>query len=177
MMEDFTDIEGPLRLGIHPGFWIALGLALLGLAFFLYRRRHPRSVGKPAPVGPSPLERALERLDQLRQAGHSMEADPFVVDVSDVVREYLEDALQTRAREQTSEEFLQELQRKADLPEILRQTMPPFLTECDLVKFARQSIDESRRHELLDTAARVIEQTDISLRQALVQQKTEGGGR
>ena len=177
-MEGFTDIEGPLRIGIHPAVWIVIGLLLAAALVALLLRRRPKARQTTAPEGPTPLERALGRLQLLRGEGSQMEVDPFVVGVSDVVREYLEEALQTRAREQTSEEFLHELSDKPDLPSILRETMPEFLSECDLVKFARQSIDADKRSDLLDTAASVIEETDGALRQATVSQggKDKGGG-
>jgi len=169
-MEGFADIEGPLRIGL---VWLLLyaaaGLLVLLLSYALYRlqrrRRGLSGTGSVVP-GRSPLEIALERLNNLQSGGAQLEADPFVVEVSDIVRDYLERSLALPAREQTSEEFLYALQTHPDLPQVLKDHMPPFLGQCDLVKFARQSLEGSQREILLKTAGAVVVETDASLRPA-----------
>jgi hypothetical protein len=166
MMEQYADIEGPVRIGLLglvglAGLVILVGLVgLVGL--LLWRRRkelRPAAVERQR----SPLEQALERLEQLRRDASGMAADPFVVEVSDVVRDYLERVLEIPAREQTSEEFLQALQSASGLPAVLNDSMQPFLTRCDLVKFARQALADEQRSMLLDTAGNVIRETDKDL--------------
>jgi hypothetical protein len=164
-METFADIEGPVRIGF-PWLWILLGLlvvaALALVARILMARRRRRPVAASAPRR-SPLEIALERLGRLRSADAALEAEPFTVEVSDIVRDYLEAALKIPAREQTSEEFLSALQENPDLPAILHQHMPAFLEHCDRVKFARQALAEEQRTSLLQTAGTVVESTDAHL--------------
>lgn len=166
-MEGFADIEGPVTLG--PPLWLLLlGGVLLALGILLaIRLRRRRSAAPAAPLVPqrSPHALARERLDHLRAAGGSLDAEPYTVEVSDIVRFYLESALQIPAREQTSEEFLLSLQSGADLPPVLREHMPAFLEQCDRVKFARQDLAAPQRQGLLETAETVIDVTDADLRQ------------
>lgn len=166
-MEGFADIEGPVRIGIWELVGIAalviLGIALLiGLIAYLTRRKRARESGQAEPVR-TPLEIALGRLTQLESSGRDLESDPFVVEVSDIVRDFLESSLEIPAKEQTSEEFLSALQRSGSLPDVLRAHMPPFLQQCDLVKFARQSLEGDQRLRLLSTAGTVVRETDADL--------------
>jgi hypothetical protein len=166
-MEGFADIEGPVRVGIWGLVGIAalivLGLAvLISLIAYLARRKRARENGPTEPE-PSPLEIALGRLTRLESSGRDLESDPFVVEVSDIVRDYLESSLEIPAKEQTSEEFLSALQQSGGLPDVLKDHMPPFLQQCDLVKFARQSLEGNQRLRLLSTAGTVVRETDADL--------------
>lgn len=163
-MENFADIEGPVRIGL---FWLILlgviGIALFALlAFSLHRLRQRRLARPSAAAGPrrSPREIALERLTRLKTSQTGLAAEPFTVEVSDIVRDYLEEALEVPAREQTSEEFLGSLQSAPNLPPVLHEQMPAFLQQCDFVKFARQSLLGNQRESLLQTAETVVESTD-----------------
>lgn len=166
-MEGFADIEGPVRIGL----WALIGwsglvlLATVGLVALIiwYLRARGSRVSGPVENQRSPLEIALDRLQRLETGADQLEADPFVVEVSDIVRDYLETALRVPAREQTSEEFLQALRRDHGFPEILDRHMPEFLEQCDLVKFARQVLAETERHKLLSTAGKVVRETDAEL--------------
>ena len=169
MMENYADIEGPVRIGLLwliglTGLLILVILALAALLAWWLKRRRARVQEAQAPRR-SPLEIARERLERLRAEAVAMEAEAYTVEVSDVVRDYLESALSIPAREQTSEEFLQTLSVRPGMPDVLHAHMPAFLTQCDLVKFARQGLGEKEREGLLETAGTVVEETDRSLRQ------------
>ena len=170
-MEGFADIEGPVR--VDWLLWLGLGgLAILilfllaGIAWMVLRRRKAGGAVS-ALVQRSPLEIALERLESLHHKGLNLEADPFIVEVSDIVRDYLERSLAIPAKEQTSEEFLLALQNRPGLPQILQDHMPTFLAQCDMVKFARQSLAGQQRDDLLDTAENVVKETDSTLHPGL----------
>ncbi len=165
-MEGFADIEGPVRIGLMTLLgWFGLGILLCAIALFLLVYWLKRRPGKPGPVIPqrSPLEIALERLEELEIRGDDLEPDPFVVEVSDIVRFYLENSLAIPALEQTSEEFLQALNERSDLPKVLDEYMPQFLEQCDRVKFARQLLAHEQRETLLTTAGSVVRETDARL--------------
>jgi len=166
-MESFADIEGPVRIGL--GFlllWVAVVGALAGVAAVLLRKflARSRDGGSRTQVAEiSPLDRALQRLGILREAYRDQEAEAFSVEVSDIVRDFLEDVLEIPAREQTSEEFLHALSGKQDLPRVLHESMPAFLEACDRVKFARQELSSTEREPLLQTAEGVVRETNQAL--------------
>jgi hypothetical protein len=165
-MEGFADIEGPVRIGLL--FWVLLGvtgLFVTGLIVWLISRLRQRPPRPPAPPpkGPSAIEVALSRLRKLRSEAAHIEADPFTVEVSDIVRHYLEATLHLPAREQTTEEFLHKLEFQAGLPDAIPAHMPGFLEACDRVKFARQSLQAGERERLIETASTVINTTEAAI--------------
>ena len=166
-MEGFADIEGPVMIGIWPLVLMIAGgalLVLLGILLILWILKRPKAE-KPARQEQrrSPLELAMERLQRLKSEKSTLEPEPFTVEVSDIVRDYLEEALEIPAREQTSEEFLNALSTRNDMPDVLHRKMPAFLESCDRVKFARQSLDTDQQDSLLETAQDVVESTDTEL--------------
>jgi hypothetical protein len=175
-METFADIDGPVRIGLLALIgWIAvavLAALILVSVVRLLIKKLGKSNGEAAIEERSPLEIALERLTRLQEEATEMEADPFIVEVSNIVRDYLETALEIPAREQTSEEVLQAVQLRGDMREILKAGMPQFLDQCDLVKFARQVLAGTQRSELLETAGTVVNETDASLLESIsIEQK------
>ena len=166
-MEGYADIDGPVMVGLLEllgiAGLIALAVLLIGTLFWKFMRRRKQLIEKDAGPLRSPLEIALERLGHLESESARLEVEPFIVEVSDVVRDYLETALAIPAREQTSEEFLLTLHQKPGLPGTLQDHMPPFLEKCDLVKFARQTLAGSQRTSLLETAGTVVKETDAGL--------------
>lgn len=167
-MDAFADIEGPVFIGLWPIILlIAGGVLLIMLAALVLYRLVKRARNKPTvSIEPrrSPLEIALERLHRLKEGTALLEPEPFTVEVSDIVRDYLEEALEVPAREQTSEEFLNALSARDGMPEVLHASMPGFLECCDRVKFARQSLDARQQDSLLQTAETVVASTDAELR-------------
>ena len=140
---------------------IAGGALLAALAFLgarAWRRRRRFEVRRSA------AEIALGRLRALEggglPAGHDA-ADPWYVELSDIVRRYLEDRFGIRAPELTTEEFLHEARRLGELDEPHRALLSAFLEGCDRVKFAghEPGTDESRGS--LDLARRLVEETMI----------------
>ena len=83
---------------------------------------------------------------------------PFVDAVSDVLRAYIEQRFVVKAPEHTTEEFLAEALRHPALA-TRQATLEPFLTLCDLVKFARHRPGLDQVNDLLVTAERFVEDT------------------
>ena len=167
---DIRDIKPPEDVPFN--WWPALvgGAVLvvligLGLALFYFLNRFRRAAVLP----PRPAhEVALEALSHLHakrlpQAG---QFEAYYVALSAIVRTYLEDGLQVRAPEMTTEEFLVAVTRVSSTPHSRSARRPPegrggdhpgrlppaqqrllgtFLAQADLVKFARHqpSLDES----------------------------------
>src|SRR5262249_34141795 len=67
--------------------------------------------------------------------------------LSDIVRAYLEQRFRLRAPEMTTEEFLLTTAREGRLEPVHRRLLGEFLSESDLVKFARHlpTIADSER--------------------------------
>jgi hypothetical protein len=138
---DVRDIKAPAAVprDYRPLLWLALaGLGAIALAALLYRLINKRRSALIAPPRPA-HEIALEALTKLHaarllEAGREQE---FYVRLSAIVRAYLEARFHLRAPEMTTEEFLQVAQRDPQLAPPQRSLLGNFLSEADLVKFAR----------------------------------------
>lgn len=127
---------------IAPGFrtvlkWIAMALLATVLAFGAWKlgRRVHRQVQL---MRMSPRERAFHELSELlaRDLVGKHLVKEFYVELTMIVRRYIERAHAVRAPEQTTEEFLAAASRSAAFgPDVMRK-LRTFLQSADLVKFA-----------------------------------------
>jgi hypothetical protein len=145
---------------------IGIGLSVLGVAaglalWVVWRRGRQRARRRNA------YEVARARLDQLLSRPMPQDAaaiERFFVDISAIVRRYLEDRFELRAPELTTEEFLglagsasqlSASQLSADHQNLLRD----FLKQADLVKFAGVRVSEAEIRRSSDLAGRFLEET------------------
>jgi hypothetical protein len=101
--------------------------------------------------------RALE----LRGAPEGEQADAWFVELSAIVRGYLELRYDIRAPELTTEEFLQAAARAHELTSAHRQQLSQFLERCDRVKFAGYRPDSGESIETLAAARAFVEDTRL----------------
>jgi hypothetical protein len=156
---DIRGIQPPIQipLGWLWAIWLLGLLALAALAWWYWRRRRQQPEVVPSvPVAP-PHIRALQRLEVA--LGLLDQAEAFSVAVSSAVREYLEDRFVFHAPERTTEEFLIELRRTELLTETQKEVLAGFLTECDLVKFARYEPGVAELRQLHQAAVNLVEET------------------
>jgi hypothetical protein len=132
------------------GIWIGLAAltgAVIGAALYwrFVRTRTPVPV-----VPPTPWEIAYGRLRDLdkRKLPQLGRFDQYYVELSDVLRRYIEDQLHLRAPEQTTPEFLAAASNSGKLTEEQQVRVAAFLRHCDRVKFARHepSLNEMEQH-------------------------------
>lgn len=108
----------------------------------------------------SPRERALKELAKLlaRDLIRQNRVKDFYLELTMIVRRYIERRHGLRAPEQTTEEFLEAAAADARFkPEVLRK-LRAFLQAADLVKFAADRPDETSIGNATDTARGYIEQ-------------------
>jgi hypothetical protein len=137
---------------------IALALAALALAIFAHRYwQRARQISRRRTA----YEIARRRLDRLmaRPRQDHSQIDAFFVELSGIVRQYLEDRFDLRAPELTTEEFLESVSDSPDLSGDHQALLRGFLRQADLVKFA--GIQPSARDidEALAAAGRFLDET------------------
>ncbi|HIJ65246.1 MAG TPA: hypothetical protein HPP77_04775 [Candidatus Hydrogenedentes bacterium] len=125
----------------------AAGAATLALATAYYWRR--RATHAPeAPPRPA-WEIAYERLRALdeRQLPQAGKIGPYYVDLSAILRYYIEDRFQLHAPERTTPEFLEEAAASHRFSDDHRQLVAGILRHSDRVKFAQYlpSVTEMER--------------------------------
>jgi hypothetical protein len=156
--EDIRDIRGPKAV---PGSWllpallaVAIGVALC--AYALWRRRQRGTRRRSLTLA----EQALERLENTRPLMRPATAREFGIAASEVIRNYIEKRFEVIATQRTTEEFLQTLLQSSN--ETLarhRALLEEFLQQCDLVKFAAQSLAVTDMEALFQSARGFVLQT------------------
>ena len=137
---DIHEIRGPVAIpGEWLWLWLLLGAVLLvalivgGLRFFLNRKRTPVTPPRPA------WERALEAIEKIEKAGYVQKGliKEYYSELSGVVRWYIEERLDVRAPEMTTEEFIHAVRFSDKLTNAQQGFLRDFLNASDMVKFAK----------------------------------------
>jgi len=123
--------------------WLAGGALLAALAFLVYKLWKRREVTTPLP--PRPVRRpalapevAFERgLEELRERLARGEVKEFYAGLSLLLRTYMERRFGVQALEATRTELLETVRAHPHLDDEDERWLADFLTESDLVKFAR----------------------------------------
>lgn len=133
---DIRDIRGPVHIP-SPWlwyWWLAAAAALAAVAYGIWRWRRRRTRA----ATPLPYQIALARLENARALMQPEHAREFSIEVSEIVRHYIEARFEIRAARRTTEEFLRDLlDPSLALLANHRASLADFLGHCDLAKFAR----------------------------------------
>lgn len=163
VQNELKGLRGPLEELLVQSGWlrytvVPLLVLVLGLAIWTVRRMRRQARQR---IRVSAYDAAMRRLGRLEQRGwpQAAEADSWYVELSDIVRRYIEDRYGVRAPELTSEEFLREAQQQLRLQPVHRELLEAFLSTCDRVKFAGYRPGESESRQALDEARRFIGET------------------
>lgn len=165
---EIMDIKGPMEVPFNWKKYLLYGLialVVIGLliAAFLYWKKHRRPkaapLARPVPTRPA-HEIALEKLEALRlkKLWQSDRSKEYYIELSDIVREYIEFRFGIMALEQTTDETIRSLQITGVEAELL-QTLKGMLQLADLAKFAkyRPLADENDRS--MDVAKEFVTRT------------------
>jgi hypothetical protein len=153
------------NVGGTPWLWILLGggglatlLGIGGVAMWRVLGRKRRIAEQR-----SAYEDAITALAALQKRGApgADDADAWFVELSSIVRAYLERRYEIRAPELTTEEFLQEAARAKELTTEHRAQLSAFLERCDRVKFAGYRPDPAESLATLDAARAFVEDTKL----------------
>lgn len=139
-MKDILDLKG-IHLWDLTGLWIGLAVLLfflLGLLTYYFVTKY-RAKHKPLGPPPTPIEKALARLNELVKRG-LVEAGKirlFYFHLSEIFRDFLEEEVQVMAHEATLEELRPLVKNIQDFnQEEIREAIW-FLELSDMAKFAR----------------------------------------
>ena len=159
------DIKG---LAAWPGVfprWLTglLLISVLALIAALIVHRlltRPRTILQyPPPLAPH--EAAMNDLRRLLAKGwiESENSEPFYIELSSIIRRYLENRFGLRAPERTTEEFIREAITSRLLSPDHQMLTSEFLEQCDLVKFARLRPQRADMQNGYNAAERLVRET------------------
>jgi len=157
-------------------------LSLLSLIYYLIKRRQSRTSDEPVKthtIKKTPFQIAMERLKKLENHELSTEEmiKTYYVELSDAVREYIDQRLDIPAPEQTSADLIRNmnaLSRRTTglIPQRALDLLKPILSEADLAKFADFQPDSNTSAETLAHSKDLVRtiETSIEERDALLAQ-------
>ncbi len=152
-LEEWTSLKQAVKIG---GIGLLAGALLAGLVWLWIKR--PRRLPPPPPPRP-PWELAFEELSALKSLEllQAQRFADFYARVSDTVRKYLGGRYGYDGLECTTREAIRELHQHA-IGHSIFSSIDQFLTQADLVKFARltptepECLDAFRNAETIVTA-------------------------
>ena len=160
-------LQGARKAPALPPKPIPWGLILSGIFFVLSAGYLLKTLLNIKPIlefAPEPPHAiAIQRLRALQQKGYhsSGQCEPFYVDCSNILREYLEGRFAIRAPESTTEEFLQEAATHHALSSKHKSRMANFLQLSDLVKFAKHQPEASDMTRGFNLVLQIVEETAV----------------
>lgn len=146
--------RGRTWMWLLPVTWLLSATAAAAIVLWYTRRR--RAVRRSA------YEIARARLDALLGRDVPQDAagiEAFFVEISAVIRRYLEDRFELRAPELTTEEFLAVAGNSGALSHDHQSLLRDFLRQADLVKFAGVEASEKDIRRSAELAVRFLEET------------------
>ncbi|MDE2663696.1 MAG: hypothetical protein OXI39_11920 [Gemmatimonadota bacterium] len=180
---DIRDVKGPRAIArdwllLWPWFLLAVALAGLGYWWGRRRRRHPDRTDSRPPVPARPAhEIALEALDRLEASPllERGEIKPYHIEVSRIIRAYLEGRYRIWALEMVTPDVISSLGHAGVDPGI-RTAFERFLEACDLVKFAKWRPDDAACRSILADARTLVERTRFVPPPAVVESEAMAAG-
>lgn len=165
--QTLADVKPPVAIDVPTSlillYWALGVIAAMALVALIARRlRRERPEAAPlAPVVPAHVW-ALAQLDMLAAEGliERGRVQEWYYRINAIARQYVERRFGLMAGEQTSEEFLRDLQRSSFLSARHKDMLQQFVSACDPVKYARhqpgpvdiQWVDAAARNFVVETA-------------------------
>ncbi len=143
------------------GIWLAILILALAIVFWRKYRNRPQEepMARPKPKRPA-HEIALEKLEALRQKKlwQNDKTKEFYIELSDIIREYIEFQFDVLALEMTTDQTISALKLKGLEDEKIRP-LKAMLQMADLAKFAKYKPISNENEQNFDIARTFVNQT------------------
>jgi len=167
-LASFRPIKPPFTIAMADRKWWLYGIPIITLLLigggYWYYLKEKR--GKVKPIIQEhvdlrlPHEKALDRINELEHTKpwEQNQVKEYYVELTKILREYIETGLHLPALENTTKEIIAELREKSMDENLLRQ-LHNDLSMADLVKFAKVQPAAAHHLHILETAKVFVEKT------------------
>ena len=165
----FYEVEG---MSIY---WILAALAIIAAVYLLIRYRDDKPIIRKIKIEPKvPAHvRAITGIEELRQSGgpHSEDSKAYYTQLTDILREYINDRFGFNATEMTSYEIMERLEECRDKESL--SELRDLLSTADMVKFAKFKPMLNENDQNLINALEFVNDTKIEVSPEELQPKEE----
>lgn len=173
-----ANMNTPIRFYEVKGFMLFLILAVItviGAVYLFIRYRDDKPIIRRIRIEPKvPAHiRAISEIEELRKSGgpHNEDAKAYYTQLTDILREYINDRFGFNATEMTSFEILEHLEESRDKESLTE--LRDLLATSDMVKFAKfkPMLNENDRN--LVSALEFVNETKVEVSEEDMQPKEE----
>ena len=156
-------------------YWLLAALAIIVALYLIVRYRDDKPIIRRIKIEPKvPAHiRAISEIEELRQSGgpHNEDSKAYYTQLTDILREYINDRFGFNATEMTSYEIMERLEESRDRESL--NELRDLLSTADMVKFAKfkPMLNENDRN--LVNAMEFVNDTKIEVSPDELQPKEE----
>ena len=166
LKKDIKDVKAPQKIPLDLGIillWVLIGLIIIGILFYLYRRYKRNKAGMPVVkkiIKLPPHVIALNSLHALeeKKLWQNGKIKEYHSEITEIIRRYFSERFGLHAMELTTSETMQLLSTTKET-EVIREITENFLNNADMVKFAKFSPMSSVNEEMMKQAYEIVEKT------------------
>lgn len=148
---------------IPPWVWVIPASVLIAFLIGLITSRLWKNRSSLIPSAPPvpPHIIALQALEALKNKGllEKGECNPFYTELSLILRTYLDGRFNLNATDETTEEIVENLSRSPELNMDQQSILRDFMTQADMVKFAKGHPDRSTMEAAFSTTEQFVQET------------------
>ncbi|MHB1686862.1 MAG: hypothetical protein ACYCVH_05780 [Ignavibacteriaceae bacterium] len=163
---EIKDVKAPIKIPLDWKIillWVLIGIIILLAVYYLYRRYVKKNSLTPQAqkiIKLSPNAVALNSLHELEEKKLWQQGliKEYHSSITEIIRRYFEERYQLPALELTTSEALEHLKRRGDT-EVIQNVTKDFLSNADMVKFAKFIPLSSVNEEMLKQAYEIVNKT------------------
>lgn len=163
---EIKDVKPPIVIPVPLWLILLIGVLVLTailLGWYFYRKNQKKKLLQTKKKRVYVIPPHVKALSDLHELGEKKLWQQGLVkeyhsNITEIIRRYFEDRFHILALESTTTEIMQQLTRVV-LPENIYQTVNDFLTNADLVKFAKYKPLPKVNEEMMSQAIDIVENT------------------
>ena len=172
------NMKTPVKLYEAKGlliYWLLAAIAIIAAVYLIVRYRDDKPIIRRIKIEPKvPAHiRAISEIEELRKSGgpHNEDAKAYYTQLTDILREYINDRFGFNATEMTSYEILERLEESRDKESL--NELRDLLSTSDMVKFAKFKPMLNENDQNLVNALEFVNDTKIEVPEDELQPKEE----
>lgn len=166
LQKDIKDVKAPQKIPLDWKIivlWILIALIILGVSYYFYRRYRRKKSNQPVirkEIKLPPHVIALNSLNTLeeKKLWQNGKIKEYHSEITEIIRRYFSERFGLHALELTTSETMELLRTTKDT-DVIRDITEGFLSNADMVKFAKFSPLGSVNEEMMKQAVEIVEKT------------------